>query len=330
MKNREYKAINKVLKRELSNEYILHLLEVTRQLMPLVDGVYNTDVPFEKQTMEECNAFSFYQAKKYVCVRLPFFYKELVRMMSHGEILYSRKYAGNSECDTYTGRIYLGRNDTIQDDLSFVHEFMDHMSLKPVQTNYDINQKALLRDLFSEALSIGVELDFADKITEDNLSDDAMKAEVNYMVDAKEHALKIKVEMFLIDVYLKHGELTEDIIKNAIKECSDLELALMVSNNYEDILGEMVGWRSTLKFKNNLKHVLGILVGYQVFDNIKDDEDMVYRLAIICRRMYELGIEDFCTLFHVDLTDPAIIERYRSRIEELRPFINGNEIRPAE
>ena len=181
-------------------------------------GVLEIEVPFDKQRIEECSAFSYYHAKKYICIRLPFFYKELVRMMCHGEIAYSRKYAGTSECDSYTGRIYLGRNDTIQDDLRLVHEFIDHMSLKPVQTNYDINQKALLRELFSEALSIGVELDFVDKLTDDRLSDDAQKAEVNYMVDAKERALKVKVEMFLIDAYLKHGELNEDIIKNAIKE----------------------------------------------------------------------------------------------------------------
>ena len=146
----------------------------------------------------------------------------------------------------------------------------------------------------------------------------------------KECALKVKVEMFLIDLYLKHGGLSEDIIKSAIKECDDVELALMVSNNYEDILGEINGWGANLKFIFNLKYVLGVVVGYSLFDRIKDDKDMIYKLAIICRRMYELTVDDFCTLFNIDLTDPLLIERFRNRVNELRPIVNGMEKKVIE
>lgn len=330
MKNREYKAINKILKSELSDESVLKILEVARQLMPIVDGVLETNIEFEKQEFSECNVFAYHNARKYICNRLTLFYRELVRMMSNGEVHYSRNFAGNASCDNYTGELWLGRSDTIQDDLFFVHEFIHHMNLKPINDNPEVDQKNLLRSLFGEALSIAAELDFVDKLEDDKLKKDAVKAEVNYSLMIKECALKVKVEMFLIDLYLKHGGLCEDIIKSAIKECDDLELALMVSNNYEDILGEINGWGANLKFIFNLKYVLGVVVGYSLFDRIKDDKDMIYKLAIICRRMYELTVDDFCTLFNIDLTDPLLIERFRNRVNELRPIVNGMEKKVTE
>lgn len=330
MKNREYKAINKILKSELSDESVLKILEVARQLMPIVDGVLETNIEFEKQEFSECNVFAYHNARKYICNRLTLFYRELVRMMSNGEVHYSRNFAGNASCDNYTGELWLGRSDTIQDDLFFVHEFIHHMNLKPINDNPEVDQKNLLRSLFGEALSIAAELDFVDKLEDDKLKKDAVKAEVNYSLMIKECALKVKVEMFLIDLYLKHGGLSEDIIKSAIKECDDVELALMVSNNYEDILGEINGWGANLKFIFNLKYVLGVVVGYSLFDRIKDDKDMIYKLAIICRRMYELTVDDFCTLFNIDLTDPLLIERFRNRVNELRPIVNGMEKKVTE
>ena len=330
MKNREYKAINKILKSELSDESVLKILEAARQLMPIVDGVLETNIEFEKQEFSECNVFAYHNARKYICNRLTLFYRELVRMMSNGEVHYSRNFAGNASCDNYTGELWLGRSDTIQDDLFFVHEFIHHMNLKPINDNPEVDQKNLLRSLFGEALSIAAELDFVDKLEDDKLKKAAVKAEVNYSLMIKECALKVKVEMFLIDLYLKHGGLSEDIIKSAIKECDGLELALMVSNNYEDILGEINGWGANLKFIFNLKYVLGVVVGYSLFDRIKDDKDMIYKLAIICRRMYELTVDDFCTLFNIDLTDPLLIERFRNRVNELRPIVNGMEKKVTE
>lgn len=329
MKNREYKAINKILKKELSDEYILKLLEISKQLMPIVDGVLDIPV-FEKQEYSECNVGSFYNAKMYIYNRLPLFYRELVRMMENGEIHYSRKYGDIAECDNYTGELWLGRNYTIQDDIFFVHEFLHHMNLKPIKMNPDVNQNCLLRNLFGEVLSIAIELDFVDKLDDEKLKRDAIKTEMNYTSIVKECALKVKVELFLIDLYLKYGELSEDIIKNEIKACDDLEFALMLTNNYENVLCDINGWCANLKFLFNLKYVLGIVVGYSLFDSIKDDKDMIYKLAIICRRMYELSIDDFCVLFNIDLTDPKLVERYKTRIGELKPIINGTQRKITE
>lgn len=325
MRKSSYKMVNKIIKKELQNEFVMELFKLAKDLMPIVDGVIATLVSFEQQKLSECNVFSFHNCEKYIKERLPLFYGEFLKMKRFGEIHYSRNFAGNASCDNYTGELWLGREDTIQDDLFMIHEFMHHMNLKPINNNKDVNQKVLLKELFGESLSIMGELDFTENLNDEKLKQDAYRADANRILMCRDCAVKVKVEMFLLDLYMKHGELNEEIIKSEIENCSDLELALLVADNYENILVSIDGWGANLKFAFNLKYVLGVVIGYHLADVAKKDSDICYRLAIVCRRMYELSVEDFCVLFELDLKDQELLNRYIRKVKDVENFVKGQQ-----
>lgn len=317
--------VNKIIKKELQNEFVMELFKTAKELMPIVDGVIATPISFEQQKLSECNVFSFHNCEKYIRERLPLFYKEFLRMKRDGELHYSRSFAGNASCDNYTGELWLGREDTIQDDLFMIHEFMHHMNLKPINKNKDVNQNVLLRELFGESLSIMGELDFGSTIEDEKLKQDLIRAEANNMLVCKDCAVKVKVELFLLELFIKYGELSEEIIKAEIESCSDVELALLVADNYESILVSIDGWGANLKFGFNLKYVLGVVVGYHLAEVAKKDSDICYRLAIVCRRMYELSIDDFCKLFELDLNDTELVNKYINKVRKIESYMKGQQ-----
>lgn len=326
MKKSEFKYLNKILKNELQKESVVALLDASKGFIKIVDGVLSIPVNMDQQSFSEVNTFSFLNAERYLLDTNPIISRELIRMKKNGEIHTSREFSGNASCCNYTGELWLGRSDTIQDDLFFIHEFMHHLNLKPINENKDIDQKNVLRTLFGEALSMFGELDYASKINEDNLKKDAKKREVQIILDAHDSAKKFKVELFLIELYKKHGLLSEDIIKTEIAECKDLELALLVNELYEDIINGITGWGANLKFDFYLRYVLGAVVGYHIASLANDVDDIWYRICIISRRMYELKIDDFCNLFRLDLNKEELINNYREKVNYLTKVMNGEQV----
>lgn len=326
MKKSEFRSLNKILKKELSDESVIALLDASRNFMGLVDGVLNIPINFEFKGFSEVNTFSFLNAEKFLCDTNPIIARELVRMKRNGEIHTSREFSGNAECCNYTGQLWLGRSDTVQDDLFYVHEFMHHLNLKPTNYNMGINQKNVLRSLFGESLSMFGELHYANQIKEENLRKDAQNREAQIMIDAYTQAKKFKVELFLIDLYQKNGTLSEDIIKNAIASLEDLELALLVQESYEEIINAITGWGVNLKFDFYLRYVIGAVVGYHIADLAKTHDDIWYRISIISRRMYELNIEEFCSLFRLDLNSPLLMDLYRENVSKITKSMNGEQV----
>lgn len=327
MKKSEFKYLNKILKKELQKQSVVDLLNSAQGFMHIVDGVLEIPVNIEKQEFSEVNTFSFLNAERFIADTNPIFCRELFRMKRNGEIHTSRKFSGNASCDAYNGELWLGRSDTVQDDLFMVHEFIHHLNLIPINKDSEVNQKNVLRTLFGESLSIFGELNYADTIKEDNLRKDARKREVQLILDSYDCAKKFKVEMFLIDLYKKYGTLSEEVIKKEISQCKDLELALLVNEMYEEVIYAITGWGANLKFDFYLKYVLGILVGYHIYELGKEEDDIWYRMAIVCRRMYELSIEEFCTLFRIDLNNSSLIQLYRDQVNTLSKIFNGDEIK---
>lgn len=327
MEKSEYKSLNKILKKDLSNEAVAALLNASKSLLHIVDGVLSIPVNMEEQPFSEVNTFSFLNAERFIVDTNPIFCREFYRMKRNGEIHTSRQFSGNASCDSYTGELWLGRSDTVQDDLFMIHEFIHHLNLKPINENKDINQKNVLRTLFGESLSIFGELNYVDSIKEDNLRNDARKREVQLVLQAEGCAKKFKVEMFLIDLYKKHGMLNEEIIKEAIAQCEDLELALLVNEMYEQVIFDITGWGANLKFDFNLRYVLGSVIGYHIYNLGKEENDIWYRMAIVCRRMYELSIEDFCKLFRINLNDIELINNYREKVNNIAKFVNGDDMK---
>ena len=325
MKKNEFKSLNKILKKELQNQSVVALVNAAQGFMNIVDGVLEIPVNIEEQQFSEVNTFSFLNAERFLTNTNPIFCREYYRMKRNGEIHTSRNFSGIASCDLYTGELWLGRSDTVQDDLFMVHEFIHHLNLLPINQNKDVDQKNVLRTLFGESLSMFGELNYASSIKEDNLRKDAQKREVQIMSDAYDCAKKFKVEMFLIDLYKKHGELSEEIIKEAIAQCEDLELALLVNEKYEEIINGITGWGANLKFDFYLKYVLGAVVGYHIYDLGCEVEDIWYRMAIVCRRMYELSIDEFCSLFRIDFNNGMLIDKYRDKVNGISKIFNGEE-----
>ena len=59
MEKSEYKSLNKILKKDLSNEAVAALLNASKSLLHIVDGVLSIPVNMEEQPFSEVNTFSF-------------------------------------------------------------------------------------------------------------------------------------------------------------------------------------------------------------------------------------------------------------------------------
>ena len=318
----DFNYVNKIFKDELNDDSIQAKLLFAKKVSFLIDTIleYCSLIINKEYRCHIDN--SFYYGINYIKETHPDYYSELIRMYNNGEIHISNDSTGNAECDSYSGEIWLGTSKTILDDLHLVHEFFHHQNLIPI--NNGTKKKSVTRELFGEAISIAAELDFSDKITNDDLVEDTKIFEVDYINDAINCARKIKTELILIDIYSKHGEVNDYLIKAFILENNN-DIGELFSQEYESVLNDISGWGANFKFYFNLKYVLGIIFGYYLSDLVKENPENWEIIYDINSNIYDLSVEQFLKKIEINLDDNKLItnflEHYRKLNEKSKPII---------
>ena len=59
MRKSSYKMVNKIIKKELQNEFVMELFKTAKELMPIVDGVLTTPVLFNNKSCLNVMFFLF-------------------------------------------------------------------------------------------------------------------------------------------------------------------------------------------------------------------------------------------------------------------------------
>ena len=316
----KFNYVNEIFKDELNDEFIQAKLLFAKKVSFFIDIILEHCSLIINQEYRCHINNSLYYGINYIKETHPDYYSELIRMYNNGEIHISNYSTGNADCDSYTGEIWLGLSKTILDDLYLVHEFFHHQNLIPI--NNGTKKKSITRELFGEAISIAAELDFSDKITNDDLAKDTKIFEIDYINDAVECARKIKTELILIDIYSKHGEINDNLITTFILENNN-DIGELFSQEYESVLSDISGWGANLKFYWNLKYVLGIIFGYYLSDLVKENPENWKIIYDINSSIYDLSIEQFLKKIKINLEEDKIVtiflEHYNKLNEKSKP-----------
>ena len=315
MHEEEYSYINNIFKNELDNEIVNSYLLFANKLMPFLDFIIKCR-PLTPSTYQSKNYRSYHIAFNYIKENHPKYFPELIRMFSMNEIHIGNYSCDNASCDSYTGEIWLGKNQTILDDLNLVHEFFHHMNLIPI--NSDKNQKkSITRDLFGESISIAAQLDFSKKIIENDLKQDAVNFEINYINDCILCSKRIRVELILIEIYKKHGKINDELIKKYISNCQDTNLQNLIIDEYQNVLNAIGGWGSNFKIPFNLRYVLGITIGYYLSDLIEKNNQNWKVIYDINDDFYNMNIDDFLNKIGINLQDDTILLNFMEHYKKL-------------
>lgn len=303
----DFDYVNQIFKKELNDKSTQTKLFYAKKLSFLIDGILEYCSPIINKKYSYHIDNSFYYGINYIKEIHPDYYLELIRMYNNGEIHILNYSTGNAECSSYSGEIWMGLSKTILDDFHLVHEFFHHQNLIPI--NNVSKGENITRELFGEAISIAAELDFSDKITNADFVEDTTIFEVDYINDAINCAKKIKTELILIDIYSKYGELNDNLIKSFILENNN-DVGNLFYQEYENVLNDISGWGSNLKFSFNLKYVLGIMFGYYISDLVKENKEKWKIIYDINSNIYNLSVEQFLEKIKIDLEDNKLVTKF--------------------
>lgn len=317
----------KIFEDQLQNEQVKAYLDFASKILPLIDMIINADISLTSTECLNINDKPFTYANSYIERKHPNYTSELFQMWNTGRIHIANYKSDNASCDSYTGDIWLGLNETILDDLYLVHEFFHHQNLIPINDN-SVKKEGFTRELFGESISIMSQLDFINDMPDDELRVDSKTLEIDYINDCSNSAKKIKVELALIDIYKINGTLTEELIQNYILNCENSSLAILIREEYDQVIRDISSWGANLKIPFNLKYVLGVVFGYYLADLINKKPNKWYDIYEINKTFYDIDVDEFLDKVEIDFSNPVLLSKYMERYNELKQeFLNKGTLK---
>ena len=297
------KYLSEVFEKELKSGLLNPYFDIANTLLPSIDYIAKLDYILTKEcSVKTKNPFLY--ASKYIEEKHPTYYPEFARMWQANEIHVSNYESDNAECDSYTGEIWAGKSCTILDDLNLVHEFFHHQNLTPINKG---GKNSFTRELFGEAISITAQFDFIKFLEKTNLCEDALIVKITYLNDCIKSARKIMVELILIELYKLNGKITDEIVKKYISYCKDEKLAIIIDEEYEDVLTSIGNWGANFKFPFNLKYFLGIIIGCHLSNLVNENQKKWEDIYIINKHFYYINEEEFLNKAGIKLDNDDLL-----------------------
>ena len=243
----------------------------------------------------------------------------LVKRINDGTMEFSQKFeSGYSGYDFQNDKRVIGIpvTNTIDDGFVIIHEIIHDYNL-------DFNNLTETRHLFTEFLSICVELLFSDFLQKDNLFlDDKTSRVNNIFLFIKRISYKTDFEIRLMSHFLDYGYVDKDVIENIIPDNNE---TYMWQVNYS--LSDACKFK-TMSLDFSQRYVIGGLFSSYLYERILNNPNNIEEFKELNEIINCVSCEDFVNYLGLEvedcksfiLTDESVKKLEKSYNNELKRF----------
>lgn len=158
--------------------------------------------------------------------------------------------------------------ETLYDVFTLVHEMFHEFNLEPN------NEDDYARDILTETISITSEFLLEDYLIKEGIcTREASLNKHDRFTYSYISASKVIFESTLINLYLKNGKISNEIINEYINSLDKKSITYHIFNTYYNELLIDILNNKTLNFVRNYRYVLGVVLASDIHNRILESED---------------------------------------------------------